>query len=260
MTRFGKFAPLTGRPILALALALSLAPAIARAGSSPTYCHNEATNPGGPSRCGSQATGITQSIPLDVLCDGARTCSKAFFCQGTARQPNPGPVGTPTYCHDELNQPRGTHQVLRTERQPGVRRGANLLPVKTGGGGRLHGQFRPRRPVAVRRPFRLMASKRQLAAWPPTSARGAPLSMKITSALASAVCAGCITRLPAILFSWQRRDDRRNSNASHICRLTLRHGQVRPRNPASDACSHGLPDIKVLGRHARLTLFVPPSR
>ena len=107
MTRFGKFAPLTGRPILALALALSLAPAIARAGSSPTYCHNEATNPGGPSRCGSQATGITQSIPLDVLCDGARTCSKAFFCQGTARQPNPGPVGTPTYCHDKSTNLEG---------------------------------------------------------------------------------------------------------------------------------------------------------
>ena len=122
MTRFGKFAPLTGRPILALALALSLAPAIARAGSSPTYCHNEATNPGGPSRCGSQATGITQSIPLDVLCDGARTCSKAFFCQGRPGSPIRGPLAprpTATTSQPTSRDPPGAPDRTSTWRATG---------------------------------------------------------------------------------------------------------------------------------------------
>lgn len=109
MTRFGKFAGLTCGAVLALALALSFAPPVARAGSGPTYCWNEATNPLGPNKCST-----------NEQCDGARTCSQANFCQGTARTPNPGPKG-PTYCWNEANNPDGPNKCSNNGQCDGAR-------------------------------------------------------------------------------------------------------------------------------------------
>ena len=64
------------------------------AGSGPTYCHDESTNPRGENQC-----------DTDMDCDGERYCS-SLWCQGTSRSPDPGPKG-PTYCHDESNNPGG---------------------------------------------------------------------------------------------------------------------------------------------------------
>jgi hypothetical protein len=107
MTRFGKLASLTCG--IVLALTLSLAPTVAQAGSGPTFCWNEANNPGGPNRC----TNNSQ-------CDGARTCSQSGYCQGTARQPNPGPKG-PSYCWNEANNPGGPNRCTNNLQCDGAR-------------------------------------------------------------------------------------------------------------------------------------------
>ncbi|WP_442941767.1 hypothetical protein [Nostoc sp.] len=113
MTRFSKFVNLTVLAVLALALSLamtlSLRPAVVLAGSGPSYCWNEANNPGGPNRCSN-----------NQQCDGARTCSSSGFCQGTAREPNPGPKG-PTYCWDEATNPGGSNRCSNDNQCDGAR-------------------------------------------------------------------------------------------------------------------------------------------
>lgn len=60
--------------VLAGLMAMALAPVVAQAGNHPCYSWNEARNPGGANRCTN-----------NQQCDGARTCSAAGWCQGTAR-------------------------------------------------------------------------------------------------------------------------------------------------------------------------------
>ncbi|MDO9018311.1 MAG: hypothetical protein Q8S73_12195 [Deltaproteobacteria bacterium] len=90
-------------------VSLALMPAAAQAGSGPSFCWDEARNPGGANRC----TNSQQ-------CDGARTCSAAGWCQGTARTPNPGPKG-PNYCWDEARNPGGANRCTNSQQCDGAR-------------------------------------------------------------------------------------------------------------------------------------------
>ena len=80
-----------------------------QAGSGPSYCHDEAKNPGGSNRC-----------TVNTDCDGARTCSGAGWCQGAARTPNPGHKG-PTYCWNEAKNPGGSNRCTINTQCDGAR-------------------------------------------------------------------------------------------------------------------------------------------
>ena len=95
--------------VMAGLVALAVAPTVAQAGSGPSYCWNEARNQRGPNRCTNNNE-----------CDGARTCSSAGWCQGTARTPNPGPKG-PTYCWDEARNRRGQNRCTNDRECDGAR-------------------------------------------------------------------------------------------------------------------------------------------
>ena len=97
--------------IIGLALLVALfcvIPLPIQAGSGPSYFHDESKNPYGPNRC-----------TVDTECDGARTCSVAGWCQGTARPPN-GPKGR-NYYWNEANNLGGSGRCTVAEQCDGAR-------------------------------------------------------------------------------------------------------------------------------------------